>query len=437
MKSYRFFSCLCAVVLLLSASGCGNQDTEPAETDTPVVTLETGTDSYAAMAGTSSGTKDTKTSSSGTNVSGSSQKSASMGNTTQTTAKNNTSADGNSASSNSVGQGSVSQNSNSSGSVSQNNNSSGSTSQNNNSSGNVSQNNNSSGGVSQNNSSNQTSAGNSGGSTNNTAANNNNNQQITAPQTPTAAPEATEPPAVDETIYITLNGSSAQVSDSNAVSVSGGVITILSDGRYEVSGTLNDGQIVVNAGKESKVNLHLNGAGITCSTAAPLYVYSADTCVLHLDSGSANYIQDTAGNTQSSAILSKDDLTIKGDGSLTVIGNVKHAIKASNDVKIKSGSLTVSAVSTAIYGEDSVQISGGTIIIPTCKDGIKASNMEEAEKGFVTIDGGYVDVQNAAGNGIEAITGVTLSGCTVNVHSVKKAVKCDYQSIAEGCLITY
>lgn len=231
MKSYRFFSCLCAVVLLLSASGCGNQDTEPAETDTPVVTLETGTDSYAAMAVTSSGTKDTKTSSSGTNVSGSSQKSAFMGNTTQTTAKNNTSAGGNSASSNSVGQGSVSQNSNSSGSVFQNNNSSGSTSQNNNSSG----------GVSQNNSSNQTSAGN----------------------------------------------------------------------------------------------------------------------------------------------------------------------------------------------------SGGTIIIPTCKDGIKASNMEEAEKGFVTIDGGYVDVQNAAGNGIEAITGVTLSGCTVNVHSVKKAVKCDYQSIAEGCLITY
>lgn len=429
MKSYRFFSCLCAVALLLSASGCGNQDTESSEADAPAVTLESdesASDSYSAMVVTSSGTKNTTISSVSTNVSGSSQKSASTGNTTQTTAQNNTSAGGNSAYNNSVGQNNASQNNTNPGGVSQNNNSSGSVSQNNNSSGGASQNNSSNSG------SNQNSSGNSGGSTNNT-----NNNQNTAPKTTTAAPEATEPPVVDETIYIALNGSSAQVSDSNAVSVSGSVITILQEGRYEVTGTLNDGQIVVNAGKESKVNLHLNGAGITCSTAAPLYVYSADTCVLHLDSGSTNYIQDTAGNSQSSAILSKDDLTIKGEGALTVIGNVKHAIKGSNDVKIKSGSLTVSAVSTAIYGEDSVQISGGTIIIPACKDAIKASNMEEAEKGFVTVDGGYIDVQNAAGNGIEAITGVTLSGCTVNVHSAKKAINCDYQSIAEGCLITY
>lgn len=427
MKSYRFFSCLCAAALLLSASGCGNQDNESSEADASAVTLESdesGSDSYSAMTVTS-GTNDTKTTSGITNVSGS-NKSASTGNTTQTTVQNNTSAGGNSANNNPAGQNNISQNNNNPGSVSQNNNP-GNTSQNNNSSGNAYQNNSSSSGG------NQSSSGNSGGSTNNTG----NNNQNTAPKTTTAAPAATEPPAADETIYIALNGSSAQVSDSNAVSVSGSVITILQEGRYEVSGTLNDGQIVVNAGKESKVNLHLNGAGITCSSAAPLYVYSADTCVLHLDSGSTNYIQDTAGNSQSSAILSKDDLTIKGEGALTVIGNVKHAIKGSNDVKIKSSSLTVSAVSTAIYGEDSVQISGGTIIIPACKDAIKASNMEEAEKGFVTVDGGYIDVQNAAGNGIEAITGVTLSGCTVNVHSAKKAINCDYQSIAEGCLITY
>lgn len=259
-----------------------------------------------------------------------------------------------------------------------------------------------------------------------------------APAATTAAPIETEPPEeVDATIYITLNGSSAQVSDAAAVSVSGGVITILQGGRYEVSGTLNDGQIVVNAPKTDKINLHFNGAGISCSTSAPLYIISADTCTLHLDSGSTNYVEDTAGNALSACISSKDDLTIKGDGQLTVIGNKKHGIKSSNDVKIKNGTLNISAVATGVYGEDSVQISGGNTVISACKDGIKASNTTEADKGFVTIEAGYVDVQNAAGNGIEAITGITISGGAVNIHSAKKSVNCDYQSIADGCLFEY
>lgn len=258
------------------------------------------------------------------------------------------------------------------------------------------------------------------------------------PAATTAAPVETEPPEeVDATIYITLNGSGAQVSDSAAVSASGSVITILQGGRYEVSGMLNDGQIVVNAPKTDKINLHFNGVGITCSTSAPLYIISADTCTLHLDSGSTNYVEDTAANALSACISSKDDLTIKGDGQLTVIGNKKHGIKSSNDVKIKNGTLNISAAATGIYGEDSVQISGGNTVISACKDGIKASNATEAEKGFVTIEAGYVDVQNAAGNGIEAISGVTISGGAVNIHSVKRSVNCDYQSIADGCLFEY
>lgn len=261
---------------------------------------------------------------------------------------------------------------------------------------------------------------------------------LAANQTPAAAPVETEPPEeVDETIYITLNGADAETSDSGAVSVSGSMITILQGGRYEVTGTLNDGQIIINAPKTDKVNLHFNGVGITCSTSAPLYIMSADTCTLHLDSGSTNYVEDTASNSLSACISSKDDLTIKGNGQLTVTGNKKHGIKSSNDVKIKNGTLSISAVSTGIYGEDSVQISGGNTVISSCKDGVKASNETEANKGFVTVEAGCLDVQNAAGNGIEAITGVTISGGTVNIHSAKKSINCDYQSIADGCLFEY
>jgi hypothetical protein len=215
------------------------------------------------------------------------------------------------------------------------------------------------------------------------------------------------------------------------------VITITQGGKYNITGDLNDGQIIVNASKEEKVDLYFDGVGITCSSSAPLYVLSADTCTLHLVDGSSNYVVDSASNALSACIFSKDDLTIKGGGSLSVTGAKKHGIKSSNDVKIKNGNLTISAVSTGVYGEDSVQISGGNTVITSCKDGIKASNETETDKGFIQMEDGYVDIQNAQGNGLEAITGVTITAGVVNVHSTKKAVNCDYQSINTGCLVTY
>lgn len=251
------------------------------------------------------------------------------------------------------------------------------------------------------------------------------------PDTDTASDDA------DDSISITLSGNSAETSDSNAVSISGSCITIQQAGKYTVSGTLSDGQIIVNVSKEDKVNLHLNGADIFCSGSAPLYIVSADTCTLHLDSGSVNYLTDTAENALSACLFSKDDLTIKGDGALVVSGNRKHGIKSNNDLKIKNGALTVTAVSTGIYGEDSIQITGGSTVIASSKDGFKVSNTENAEKGFFYMEGGSADVQNAAGNGIEAVTGVTICGGSMAIHSTKKAVNCDAQSITEGCLVTY
>lgn len=264
-------------------------------------------------------------------------------------------------------------------------------------------------------------------------------QQTAAAAVPTPEEPDTDTAsdAADDSISITLNGNSAETSDSSAVSISGSCITIQQAGKYTVSGTLSDGQIIVNVSKEDKVNLHLNGADIFCSGSAPLYIVSADTCTLHLDSGSVNYLTDTAENALSACLFSKDDLTIKGDGALVVSGNRKHGIKSNNDLKIKNGALTVTAVSTGIYGEDSIQITGGSTVIASSKDGFKVSNTENAEKGFFYMEGGSADVQNAAGNGIEAVTGVTICGGSMAIHSAKKAVNCDAQSITEGCLDTY
>ncbi len=98
----------------------------------------------------------------------------------------------------------------------------------------------------------------------------------------TPAPADTEPVSVidpsdlygsyDEStaIPIQLTGETA-VCTSDAVSIDGTQITLLDEGTYLVSGSLTDGQIVVDADDTDKVQIVLAGAAITCADSAAIY----------------------------------------------------------------------------------------------------------------------------------------------------------------------
>ena len=57
---------------------------------------------------------------------------------------------------------------------------------------------------------------------------------------------------VSEAVTISLSGTAAEA-DSDAVQISGSIITITEAGTYVFSGTLDNGNIVINADKEDKV----------------------------------------------------------------------------------------------------------------------------------------------------------------------------------------
>ena len=133
------------------------------------------------------------------------------------------------------------------------------------------------------------------------------------------AAEAEAEADVETTGTITLSDG-ASSAEGGGVLIVGNTVTITAGGSYRVTGTLTDGQIVVNA-PEEKVVLALDGASVTCESSAALYVVKAKKVILSLVSGSENslastgeYIQ-TDDNTVDAAIFSKDDLTIKGSGS--------------------------------------------------------------------------------------------------------------------------
>ena len=228
--------------------------------------------------------------------------------------------------------------------------------------------------------------------------------------------------------HIVFNGDSISV-DGSYAAVDGSTVTLTSARTYILSGTLNDGQVIVNTDDEEDVVIILNGVNITCSDSAPIYVVNASDTVITLADNTENYVTDgatyvyEAGVTEpNAAIYSNDDLIIEGNGSLTVSANYNNGISSSDDLDINSGNITVTAVNHGIKGKDSVVILDGTITINAGGDGIQSDNDEDTEKGYVTIQGGTLNI-TADSDGIQAETMLTVSGGDVTIVSENKGLK--------------
>lgn len=194
---------------------------------------------------------------------------------------------------------------------------------------------------------------------------------------------------------------------SDTVKISGNTVTITNEGTYILSGSLTNGQIVVDAEKTDKLQLVLNGTNINCDTSAAIYVKQADKVFVTLANGTQNSLSNRSEfvaideNSIDSVIFSKDDLTLNGTGTLTINATYGHGIVSKDDLIITSGNYNITAKSHAISGNDSVRVADGSFKILSEKDGIQAENQEDTSLGFVYIGGGNFEI-TSSGDGISA-----------------------------------
>ena len=135
----------------------------------------------------------------------------------------------------------------------------------------------------------------------------------------------------------------------DGISVSDNFITISKGGDFEVTGTLDDGQIVIDT--EEKVKLRLSGMSLTNKNGSAVYVKNVDKAYITLTDNTENTLTDgenyTSGDeNEKGCITSRDNLEIKGSGSLTVNGNYNHGIFSSNSIEIGNGNINVNAKMT-------------------------------------------------------------------------------------------
>lgn len=259
--------------------------------------------------------------------------------------------------------------------------------------------------------------------------------------------------SVSDVNYIHLENSQISVEGSNMeLSENNTVVTITSGGTYQIDGTLNEGQIRVNAADNDIVSIILNGVNVTCSTNAPVYVVNAYNTVLTLAEGTENILNDSDAYTDAEAdstIYSKDDLTINGSGSLTVNSNYLYSITSNDDLKINGGTITVNHNSVdpegaAVKGKKSVTIKNGKLKV-TCAaddtetgaDGIISNSKNDGE-GYIEISGGTVNVNSKGGDAIKSKKNyVTISGGKITAKAEADAIQAETDINISGTAEVY
>lgn len=259
----------------------------------------------------------------------------------------------------------------------------------------------------------------------------------TASASSTPAPADTEPVSVIDTsalfsdrdldgsydestaVPIQLTGETAACT-SDAVSIDGARITLLDEGTYLVSGTLTDGQIVVDADDTDKVQIVLAGTDITCADSAAIYSKNADKVFLTLAEGTENTLSNGGSytaideNNIDAVVFSKTDLTLNGSGSLTIDAQAGHGVVSKDELTVTGGSYTVTAAEHGMTGKDSLAVAGGTFTITSGKDGLHAENADDSSLGFLYVADGEFTIA-AQGDAVSASGALQVDGGTFDL----------------------
>ena len=241
-------------------------------------------------------------------------------------------------------------------------------------------------------------------------------------------------------VKITLQGATA-VSDAGSVQVDGNVVTITEEGTYLLSGTLQ-GQIMIDAADSDKVQLVLDGANVSCESSAALYVKQADKVFVTTAAGSENLLETTGSYVAidekniDGAVFARDDITLNGEGTLTVKSAEGNGIVGKDDLVITCGTYVINAANHGLQGKDSVRIAGSDITITAGEDGIHSGNDEDETVGYTYIAGGDITI-TAGDDGIHSDTQLVIADGNLTITDSYEGLEGCEIEVAGGVVTIY
>lgn len=222
------------------------------------------------------------------------------------------------------------------------------------------------------------------------------------------------------------------------------VVHITKPGTYEISGTMEAGQIFVDLGEDAKtdpeavVTLILNNADITCTVAPAIFFYNVYECAevtdeeeadmdVDISSAGANIrIKDETKNKVYGSYVARiyESCELNEEGTEVVDSKKLHKYdgavysKMSMNVYGDTGSLSITAENEGLDTEMHLTIHGGNINITSGNDGI---NTNEDNVSVFTMNGGTLNItvtgETGEGDGIDSNGWLVINGGTVNTSA--------------------
>jgi Carbohydrate-binding domain-containing protein Cthe_2159 len=224
-----------------------------------------------------------------------------------------------------------------------------------------------------------------------------------------------------EVTKITLSNAQINIVGKGALATNGKIV-ISEAGNYSLKGELSSGQIIIEANADALVRIILEGVDITSNLSSAIYVKKAKKVIVILAENTTNKITDANSYTfddvvaqePNACLFSKCDLTLTGEGSLTINARFEDGIASKDGLVFKSGKISINAKDDAIRSKDYVIFRSGKFDINALKDGIKATGKPEEGRGYVIIDNGNFDI-SAGDDGIHAEGKNTINNGNINV----------------------
>lgn len=205
--------------------------------------------------------------------------------------------------------------------------------------------------------------------------------------------------------------------DYTEISLQNESLQITEGGVYLLTGAIENGQIIVNVPKDEKVQLVLNHVSIHSENHAALYILQADKVFITTVAGTKNTLSSGAAfiqtdeNNVDAALFSKDDITLNGEGQLTLLSPGGHGAVSKDEMTITGGTYLTETAGHGFAGKDNIVVSGGEFHVTAGKDGFHAEHDEDENLGFLYIENGEFDI-TAAQDGLSASGAMEITGGT-------------------------
>ena len=227
----------------------------------------------------------------------------------------------------------------------------------------------------------------------------------------------------DNSVTVAYNGNTATVTvDDNVaqyltVTQNGAHVSIVQSSSvaqeitYTLTGSSNNGEFYMSG--SYKATIELNGLTLTNSTpvysGAAVHIQNGKRINVKVITGTTNTLTDAASGSQKGCLYVKGHAEFKQQGTLNVVGNKSHAIKAGEYISVKNATINItSAVDDGISCNQYFLMESGSINISgTGDDGIQCDldgdtstgmtiNHEDEDSGNIYVSGGNITINSDA-----------------------------------------